>query len=83
MVNATGPNPVPIATVPFRGNCHSFLRGPVFIVRRKSHCWDLSFSVANIFRDHSISFGFGFCATMGYPAQHARLRLPADECCLR
>jgi hypothetical protein len=84
MVNATGPNAVPVATIPFRGNCQSFLSDPVIIVRPGSRCGNLSFSAARIFGDHSISFfGFGFCATMGYPAQHARLRLPADECCLR
>jgi hypothetical protein len=79
MVNATGPNPVPIATIPFRGNCQGFL-DPVFFVRSVSRCGDLSFSDANIFADHSISFGFGFCATLGYPAQHACLRRPADAC---
>jgi hypothetical protein len=83
MVNATEPNPVSIATIPFRGNCRSFLGDPVFPVRFASRCGDLSFTDANILHDHSVSFGFGFCATLRYPAQHARLRRPADACRLR
>jgi hypothetical protein len=62
---------MPIATIPVRGNCKSFLLAPVFLVRFASRFGDLSSSGANIFGDHSISFGVGFCATLGYPAQHA------------
>jgi hypothetical protein len=83
MANATGSNYVPIATIPFRRNCRSFLRDPAFIVRRPSRCGDLSFSSANIFGDHSVNFGVGFCATSGYPAQRAHLRLPAHARRLR
>jgi hypothetical protein len=80
-----GPNPVSIATIPFRGNCRSFLGDPVFPVRFASRCGNLSFTDANIFDDHSVSFGFGFgfCATLRYPAQHARLRRPAEARRLR
>jgi hypothetical protein len=88
-----GPNPVSIATIPFRGNCRSFLGDPVFPVRFASRCGNLSFTDANIFDDRSVSFGvgvgfgfgfgFGFCATLRYPAQHARLRRPAEARRLR
>jgi hypothetical protein len=83
MVNAIRPNPVSIATIPFRGNCRGFLRDPVFLVRFASRCGNLSFTDANIFDDHSVSLGFGPCATLRYPAQHARLRRPADARRLR
>jgi hypothetical protein len=83
MVNATGSNPVPIATIPFRGNRQRFLRDPVFFVRFASRCGFLSCSGDNIFVDHSVNFGFGFRATLGYPAQGAHLRLPAHARRLR
>jgi hypothetical protein len=71
---------VPIVTNPFRGNRHSFVGASVFIVRFVSR-----FSGAHIFNDHSISFGVGFCATLGYPAQHTgpgmrRLRRECEPC---
>jgi hypothetical protein len=69
--NATGPNPVAIATIPFRGKWRGFLRNPVFR-RFASRRGNLSLSGANISGDHSISFGVGFCVTLGYSAQHAR-----------
>jgi hypothetical protein len=72
MVNAAGPNPVPITTIPFRGNCQSFLCAPVSLVRYASRFGELSFSGADIFTDHSIRVGVGFCATLGYPAQRTR-----------
>jgi hypothetical protein len=81
MGNATRPNPVPIATIPFRGNCHGFPRNTVF--RFASRRGNLCFSDANIFGDHSVSFGFGFRACSGYFAQHARLRRPANARRLR
>jgi hypothetical protein len=65
MVNATGPDPVVIATTPFRGNCQSFLGAPVSFVRYASSFGDLSFSGAEIFTDNSISLSVGFCATLG------------------
>jgi hypothetical protein len=89
MVDATRPNPVgppnplPIATIPFRGNCQGFVTNPVFLVRFASRSGNWCFSGTNIFGDHSVSFGFGFCASLGYPAQHARLRRPADARRLR
>jgi len=58
-------------------------RDPVFLVRFASRCGNFCFSGAHIFGDHSVNFGFGFCASLGYPAQHARLRRPADARRLR
>jgi hypothetical protein len=68
MVNATGPDPVSIAAIPFRGNCQSFLRAPLAFVRYAGSFGELRFSGADVFTDNSISVGVGFCATLGYPA---------------
>jgi hypothetical protein len=72
MVNATGPNPVLIVTIPFRGKCQRFLPNPVFLVRFASRFGDLRFSGADIFSYHSVSFGVGFCPTLRHSAQRTR-----------
>jgi hypothetical protein len=75
MGNATGPkpDPVPLAAIPFRGNCNGFPRSRMFL-RFTSRRGNLFFGHTNIFGDHSVSFGFGYCGAIGYPAQYAGLR---------
>ena len=42
-------------------------------LRFTSRRGNLFFGHNNIFGDHSVSFGFGYCGAIGYPAQYAGL----------